>query len=82
MFKIVINNSIEDLFAKATTLEKSSASTNNNTPSTKRMAHQAPINGSGNNRSVPGILGIIVAVIGIGVGYLAIQKGFVLNNYY
>lgn len=47
------------------------------------MARQAPINGSSSsNRSVPGILGIIVAVIGIGVGYLAIQKGLGLNNYY
>ena len=64
--------SIEDLFAKATTLEKTAP---NNTPS-KRVAQVPAVNGD-SNRSRSSIYGVLmmslVAVIGLGY---AIQKAY------
>ncbi|KAL8787122.1 MAG: hypothetical protein Q9195_007904 [Heterodermia aff. obscurata] len=76
---------IEDLFAKATTLEKRTGPSSNNTPANKGVAQVSPGNGSSssekrNSRSTiySVLLGLVVAVIG--VGYYAVQKGFVWNT--
>ena len=63
--------SIEDLFAKATTLEKTAP--NNHTPS-KRVA-QVPVKDSNRSRLIYSSVLMISLVAVIGVGY-AIQKAY------